>query len=86
MPWRRNELVVVVVVFTLNRSFYPMTSAIPAVPVLILHPREIPGTNYVVTVREKPNAEESRYIGKSSASVPGTRVTSTTKRKTPPEK
>ena len=77
---------VVVVVFTLNRSFYPTTSAVLPVSFLILHPREIPGTNYVVTVREKPNAEESRYIGKSSASVPGTRVTGTTKRKTAPEK
>ena len=34
-------LVVVVVVFTLNRSFYPTTSAVPPVSVLILHPREI---------------------------------------------
>ena len=29
------------VVFTLNRSFYPRTSAVPPVPFLILHPREI---------------------------------------------
>ena len=40
---------VVVVVFTLNRSFYPTTSAVLPVSFLILHPREIPGTNYVVT-------------------------------------
>ena len=31
----------VVVVFTLNRSFYPTISAVNPVPVLILHPREI---------------------------------------------
>ena len=46
--------VVVAVVFTLNRSFYPTTSAVHPVSVLVLHPtREIPGTvlrtNYVVT-------------------------------------
>ena len=32
---------IVVVVFTLYRSFYPTTSAIPTVSFLILHPREI---------------------------------------------
>ena len=31
----------VVVVFTLNRSFYPRTSPVPPVSLLILHPREI---------------------------------------------
>ena len=40
---------VVVVVFTLNRSFYLTTSAVPPVSFLILHPKKIPGTNYVVT-------------------------------------
>ena len=30
----------VVVVFTLNRSFYPTTSAVPPVSFLILHPRD----------------------------------------------
>ena len=34
-------VVVVVVVFTLNRSFYPTTPAVPPVSFLILHPREI---------------------------------------------
>ena len=33
--------VVVFVVFTLNRTFYPTTSAVHPVSVLILHPREI---------------------------------------------
>ena len=42
-----SVVVVVVVVFTLNRSFYPTTSAVPPA-FLILHPREIPGTNFVV--------------------------------------
>ena len=36
----------VVAVFTLNRSMYPATSAVPPVSFLILHPRD---TNYVVT-------------------------------------
>ena len=31
----------VVVVFTLHRSFYPTTSAVHPVSVLILHPREM---------------------------------------------
>ena len=47
-------IAVVVVVFTLNRSFYPTTSAIPPVSFLILHPREIlRSTNYVVTDSER---------------------------------
>ena len=33
-------VVIFVLVFTLNRSFYP-TSAVPPVTVLILHPKEI---------------------------------------------
>ena len=33
--------IVIVVVFTLNRSFYPTTPAVHPVSVLILHPREI---------------------------------------------
>ena len=37
----RVHVLVVVVVFTLNRSFYSMTSAVPPVSFLILHPREI---------------------------------------------
>ena len=32
-------VVVVVVVFTLNRSFYPTTSALPPVSFLIIHPK-----------------------------------------------
>ena len=52
----------IVVVFTLNRTFYPTTSAVPPVSFLILHPREMPGTNCVVTdsETEKPNAKASR--------------------------
>ena len=38
--FRFNPVAVVVVVFTLNRSFYP-TSAVPPVSVLILYAREI---------------------------------------------
>ena len=34
-------VVVVVVVFTLNRPFYPSTSAEPPVSFLVLHPSEI---------------------------------------------
>ena len=37
----RVVVVVVVVVFTLNRSFYPATSAVPPVSFLIIRPREI---------------------------------------------
>ena len=42
-PSRGNnqKQVVVVVVFTSNRSFYPTTSAVHPVSFLILHPREI---------------------------------------------
>ena len=44
-----NSEHVVVVVFTLNRPFYPTTSsAVPSVSFLILHPREIQ-INSVVT-------------------------------------
>ena len=38
------------VVFTLNRSFYPATSAVLPVSFLILHPRD---SNSVVTVRQR---------------------------------
>ena len=38
--------VLIVLVLTLNRSFYPTTSAVPPVFFLILHPRD---TNSVVT-------------------------------------
>ena len=47
------------VVFTLNRSFYPTTSAVPPVSFLILHPREIQ-IMWSQTETEKTNAEESR--------------------------
>ena len=36
-----NSALVAVVVFTLNRSFYPTTLAVPPVSFLILRPREI---------------------------------------------
>ena len=39
----------VVVVFTLHRSFYRRTSAVPPVSFLILHPREI----QILWVRQK---------------------------------
>ena len=42
-------VVVVVVVFTLHRSFYPTTSAVHPVSFLILHRRD---TNFVVTDSE----------------------------------
>ena len=46
--------VVVVVVFTLNRSFYPTTPAVPPVSFLILHPREI-NIPWSQTVRQRKN-------------------------------
>ena len=50
----------IVVVFTLNRYFYPTTSAEPPVSFLILHPRDIQIT-WSQTVRQRiPNAKESR--------------------------
>ena len=50
----------VVVVFTLNRSFYSTTSAVPPVSFLILHPREIQ-ILWSQWDREKPKvAKESR--------------------------
>ena len=59
-----------VVVFTLNRSFYPTTSAVPPVSFLI-HPRD---TNYVVRLRQRKIKRQRIKAGKSSASVPGTRA------------
>ena len=45
-----------VVVFTLNRCFYPTTSAVPPVSVLILHPRGIPYKLWVTDCEtEKPD-------------------------------
>ena len=45
------SVVVVVVVFTLNRFFYAATSAVPPVSFLILHLKR--DTNYVVTDSER---------------------------------
>ena len=63
-------VVVVVVVFTLNRSFYPTTSALPPVSFLIYPINR--DTNYVVTdcCTEK-NQTSLIKVGKSRASVPG---------------
>ena len=52
------------VVFALNRSFYPTTSAVPPVSVLILHPREI--TNYVVRLRQRKTKTTAINEGKAS--------------------
>ena len=49
----------VVVVFALNHSFYPTTSAVPPVSFVILHPREV-HILWSQWDREKPNAKESR--------------------------
>ena len=47
---KHDDYLHVVVVFTLNRSFYPTTSVVPPVSLLILHPRD---TNSAVTVRQR---------------------------------
>ena len=52
-------VVVVVVVFKLDRSFYPTTSAVPPVSFLILHPRETQ-IMWSDSETEKSNAKESR--------------------------
>ena len=66
-----NVIAVAVVVFTLNRSFYPTTSAIPPMSFLI-HARD---SNSVVTVTQRKNKSRERIkVGKSTASVPGTRA------------
>ena len=64
---------VVVVVFTLNRSFYHTTSAVPPVSFLIPHPREIQ-VLWSQTVRQRKTKRSIIKVGKSSASVPGTRA------------
>ena len=66
-------VVVVVDVFTLNRSFYSTTSAVPPVSFLILHRREIQ-ILWSQTVRQRKTKRERIKVGKSSASVPGTRA------------
>ena len=78
------SIVVVVVVFTLNRSFYPTTSALPPVSFLIYPINR--DTNYVVTdcCTEK-NQTSLIKVGKSRASVPGATKEHNNK-KTPPEK
>ena len=70
---RSTQRLIVVVVFTLNRYFYPTTSAVPPVSFLILHHREI---NYVVTDSETEKNQTSLRIkvGKSSASVADARA------------
>ena len=64
---------VVVVVFKLNRSFYPTTSAVPPVSFLILRPREIQ-ILLSQTVRQRKTKRYRIKVGKSSASVQGTRA------------
>ena len=71
--WSRVLRAVVVVVFTLNRSFYTTTSAAPPVSFLILHPRDIQ-IMWSQTVRQRTNKRWRFRVRKSSASVPGTRV------------
>ena len=67
-------VVFVVVVFTLNRSLYPTTSAVPPESFLILHAREIQ-TLWSHTVGQRKTKRRERIkVGKSSASVPGTRA------------
>ena len=58
----------VVVVFTLNRSFYPTTSAVHPVSVLILHPREMQ-ILWSQTVRQRKTKRWRIKVGKSSTSV-----------------
>ena len=72
--------IVVVVVFTLNRSFYPTTSPVPPVPFLILHPRELQ-ILWSQTVRQRKTKRWRIKVGKSSASVPGTRARQTNKKR-----
>ena len=76
-----SKVVVVAVVFTFNRSFYPTTSAVPPVSFLILHPREIQ-IMWSQTVRQKNQTLkiQGRQINRYR-----TGYASTTK-KTPPEK
>ena len=64
MQARCTAVVVVVVfvafVFSLNRSFYPTTLVVHPVSLLILHPREIPGTDFVVTAVRQRKTKKSR--------------------------
>ena len=69
-PW--IVVVIVVVVFTLNRSFYPTTLAVPPVSVLFPHPREI---HILWSDSEAEKTKRSRFnVGKARASVPDTRA------------
>ena len=54
-----TRMINVFVVFTLNRSFYPVTSAVPPVSLLILHPREIKITWTQLSVR---HTKPKRYV------------------------
>ena len=64
-----------VIVFTVNRSFYPTTSAVPRVSLLVLHPREIGILRSLTeTHRKNQSRELIKVRGKSSANVPGTRA------------
>ena len=54
-----TRMINVFVVFTLNRSFYPVTSAVPPVSLLILHPREIKITWTQLSVRQ---TKPTRYV------------------------
>ena len=64
MMQARCTAVVVVVfvafVFSLNRSFYPTTLVVHPVSLLILHPREIPGTDFVVIAVRQRKTKKSR--------------------------
>ena len=67
-PERRNVVVVVVVVvavFTINRSFYPTTSAPHPVSVLILYPREIKKNCDHRLRQKKKHSRDSIKAGKS---------------------
>ena len=57
------NVVVVVVVFTLNRSFYPSTSVVRPLSALILHPREI---QFIICEAEKIKncSPSNQVIGK----------------------
>ena len=69
--------VVVFVVFTLNRTFYPTTSAVHPVSVLILHPREIQIMRSQTETEKKKRNRELFKVSQSDADVPGTRAQQT---------
>ena len=60
---------------TLLPSFYPTTSAVPPVSFLILHPRDtLILWSDSETEKNQTSLENQGTVGKSSASVPGTRT------------